>query len=228
MLNADMHSHLIPGIDDGAQTIEDSIQLIRELHQLGYKKLITTPHIMSDYYQNTQEIIFGGLEKVKEELKRQNIPVVLEAAAEYYLDFEFEAKVENKELMTFGNNYVLFELSFINPPEYLDRIVFKMRTAGYNPVLAHVERYPYWYNSPEQYIKMIDAGVLLQLNINSLAGQYSPQTQKIARKLIDQNMIDLLGTDCHNMNYVEILKSSLTDPHLHKVLVSGKLLNNTL
>jgi len=228
VLQADMHSHLIPGIDDGAKTIEDSLQLIKELHLLGYKKLITTPHIMSDHYKNTSEIILDGLKKMREALKNEGIPVELDAAAEYYLDFDFEAKIEGGELLTFGDNYVLVEVSFINPPQNLDQIIFKLQTSDYKPVLAHVERYPYWYNDEQVYQKLKDAGVLLQLNIASLTGYYSPQTKKVAERLIDNNMIDLLGTDCHNMNYIKILKDSLTEKHLHKVLASGRLLNNRL
>jgi len=224
-LNVDMHSHLIPGIDDGAPTVQASIELIQELHAMGYTKLITTPHIMSDFYKNTPEIINSGLENMRAELKERNIPVELDAAAEYYMDFDFEAKVDGKNLMTFGENYVLFEISFINEPEQIDNVVFKMRTSGYTPVLAHVERYPYWYSRPEQYEKLVDMGVLLQLNIGSLGGQYGPQAMKIGRQLIDNNMIDLLGTDCHNMQYVAALRSALTDPYLHKVIESGKLLN---
>ena len=225
VLRADMHSHLIPGIDDGAQTIENSILLIRELHKLGYKKLITTPHIMSDHYKNTPEIILSGLEKVKKALKEENIPMEMEAAAEYYFDFDFEQKVDKQDLLTFGDNYVLFELSMINEPDFLNRIVFKLKTTGYRPVLAHVERYPYWYDKKEQYEKLVDLGLLLQLNINSLAGQYSPRTRRVAQNLVDRNMIDFLGTDCHNMDYVTVLKKCLTDHHLHKALASGKLLN---
>jgi len=224
-LKADMHSHLIPGIDDGAETVEASIELIEALHELGYTKLITTPHIMSDYYKNDANIINEGLETMRAELIKRNIPVELDAAAEYYMDYEFESKIDGKKLMTFGDNYVLFEISFINEPEQLDSVVFKMRTSGYTPVIAHVERYPYWYADPTQYEKLVTMGVLLQLNISSLGGQYGPQTMKIGRQLIDNNMIDLLGTDCHNMNYIEILRSALTDPHLHKVINSGKLLN---
>lgn len=225
LLKVDMHSHLIPGIDDGAPSVEAAIELIEELHALGYTKLITTPHIMSDFYKNTPEIINAGLATMKAALKERNIPVELEAAAEYYMDFDFESKVDNKELLTFGDNYVLFEISFLNAPEQLDSVMFKMRTSGYTPVLAHVERYPYWYNQPEQYEKLVDMGVLLQLNISSLGGQYGPQALRIGHQLIDKNMIDLLGTDCHNMNYVNYLKSTLTDPYLHKVLESGKLIN---
>ena len=113
----------------------------------------------------------------------------------------------------------------INAPEQINDVVFKMRTGGYNPVLAHVERYPYWYNRPEQYENLVNMGVLLQLNIGSLGGQYGPQAMKIGRQLINNNMIDLLGTDCHNLNYVNSIKSTLTDHYLHKVIESGKLLN---
>jgi len=229
VLQADMHSHLIPGIDDGAQTIEDSLQLIKELNLLGYKKLITTPHIMSDRYKNTPQIILDGLNEVRKAVKNEGIPVELHAAAEYYFDFDFEAKIEGGDLLTFGNNYVLFEVSFINPPQNLDQIVFKLQTSGYKPVLAHVERYPYWYNDEQVYQKLKDAGVLLQLNITSLTGYYSPQTKKkFAERLIDNDMIDLLGTDCHNMHYIELLKSCLTKKYLHKALASGRLLNNRL
>jgi len=225
VIKADMHSHLIPGIDDGAATVDDAVELIEELHDMGYSKLITTPHIMSDYYKNTAEIINGGLEKMRNVLEEREIPVQLEAAAEYYMDYEFESKIDNKDLLTFGDNYVLFEISFLNAPDQLDHVVFKMRTYGYRPVLAHVERYPYWYNQPEQYEKLVDMGVLLQLNISSLGGQYGPHATRISRQLIDDNMIDLLGTDCHNMHYVGFLKSTLTDPYLYKVIESGKLLN---
>ena len=228
LLNTDMHSHLIPGIDDGAKTMEDSIELIQELQQMGYRKLITTPHIMSDQYPNNAEIILGGLEKVRKELVKQNIEIKLEAAAEYYYDYEFKELVEKKDLITFGDKFVLFELSYLNPPEQLEELVFKMRTSGYTPVLAHVERYPFWHNNYEQYDKLVHAGVKLQLNISSLHGQYGPAVKSVAQKLVDKNYIDLLGTDCHNMNYVQILKDTLTNPYLHKVMQSGKLINSAL
>lgn len=228
VLHTDIHSHLIPGIDDGAKTIEESLDMIRELHLLGYKKLITTPHIMSDYQKNTQEGILEGLQKLREAVKKEDIPIDLEAAAEYYADFELEAKIEQNDLLTFGDNYVLFELSFLNLPENLSKIIFKLHTSGYKPVIAHVERYAYWHNNFDAYRQLKDADVLFQLNISSLAGHYSPQIKKVAERLIDNDMIELLGTDCHSMNYIEFIKSSLTKKSLRKVLSSGKLINNKL
>ncbi len=227
-LVVDMHSHLIPGIDDGSKTIESSIELIRNLNKLGYKKLITTPHIMSDYFRNTPEIIHNGLTKLQLELDSLEIDVEIEAAAEYYLDFEFQKKLRNEKLLTFGANYVLFELSYYNPPQNLEEIIFELQTNGYKPILAHPERYSYWHNNIEIYSNLKDKGVFFQLNLNSLTGEYSPLSKKIAEKLIDMDYIEFLGTDTHNLRHIELLKNLFPNKHLNKLVGSGKLLNNTL
>ena len=228
ILHADVHSHFIPGIDDGAATLEDSIQLISEMKQLGYKKIITTPHIMSDYYKNTSTIILDGLAVVKDELKKQTIDIELEASAEYYLDEHFMELIKKDDLLVWGKDYILFELPFISEPPMLGEAIFEIQLAGYTPVLAHPERYTYWYNTYNKYEEMMDKGVLLQLNTNSLTGHYSPATKKIAERLIDDEMISFIGSDCHHMNHIGLLNHVLTDEYLHKVLDSGKLLNNTL
>jgi len=229
VLKCDVHSHFIPGIDDGAQTMEDSVALIREFYNLGYKKVITTPHILSDGYKNTPEIILGGLEKVRVALKNENIPIQIEAAAEYYIDYDFDRKLENEKLLTFGNKYLLFEVSYLNPPDNLDTIIFKLLTNGYKPVLAHPEQYNFWHNKFEKYEQLKEKGVLLQLNINSLTGYYSPMTKKVAEQLIEKNMIDLLGSDCHRMDHVNLIKEgAVYEKALHKLIESGRLLNNTL
>ena len=229
VLKTDLHSHFIPGIDDGAQTMEDSMRLIRFMKELGYKKVITTPHIMSDYYQNTPEIILGGLENVRAELAKNSIDIEIEAAAEYYLDFEFEEKLKNKNILTLSNNYVLVEISFLNPPDSFEGTLFNLNIAGYKPILAHPERYPFWHHDIEKYQRIKDLGALLQLNILSLTQYYSESVKKTAEKLVDLGMIDLLGTDMHNDKHVQAIKTrALYEPYLHKLLESGKLLNNRL
>lgn len=228
VLKCDVHSHFIPGIDDGSKSVEDSVQMISVFAELGYRKVITTPHVMSDFFRNTPETIKGGLPAVREALKANNIPVEMEAAAEYYIDFDFEEKINKRDLLTFGKNYVLVEISFINPPENLNDIFFKLQTSGYKPVLAHPERYNFWHNDFEKYEAIAEKGVLLQLNINSLTGHYSPGTKKVAERLIEQNMISLLGSDCHHTGHTELMKQALYEPALHKLLASGKLLNATL
>jgi len=229
VLKTDLHSHFIPGIDDGAKTLEDSMRLIRGMKELGYKKVITTPHIMSDYYKNTPEIILGGLEKVREELKRNNISIEIEAAAEYYLDYEFDEKLKSRNILTLSNNYVLIEISFLNPPDNLEATIFNLNIAGYKPILAHPERYPFWHGDFERYQRLKDLGALLQLNILSLTHYYSEGVQKTAEKLVDLGLIDLLGSDLHHDKHLETIRTrALYEPYLHKLLESGKLLNNTL
>lgn len=228
VLGADVHSHFIPGIDDGAKTIEDSVQMITEMYNMGYKKVITTPHIMSDYYRNTPEIILNGLEKVKAALHKNNIPIEVEAASEYYIDFDFERKLKEEKLLTFGNKYLLFEISYMNPPDNLYHVIFEMQLLGYKPVLAHPERYNFWHKDFEKYESFIDKGVLLQMNINSLTGYYSESTKKIAEQMIDKNMISFVGTDCHHLGHIDLMKNVVYEKHLLKLIESGTLLNKSL
>ncbi|HET6225707.1 MAG TPA: CpsB/CapC family capsule biosynthesis tyrosine phosphatase [Bacteroidia bacterium] len=228
ILGTDIHSHFIPGIDDGSKTIEESVEMLTEMYNLGYKKIITTPHIMGDFYRNTPEIILSGLEKVKAALKAANIPLEMEGSAEYYLDFDLERKLDNGELLPFGDNYILFEISYMNAPENLIHFIFKLQTMGYKPILAHPERYNFWHNNFEKYEDLADKGVKLQLNINSLTGYYSLGTKKIAELMIEKNLISFIGTDCHHMGHINLIKNVVKEPYLKKLIESGKLLNNTL
>lgn len=228
VLKADMHSHFIPGIDDGAQDLEQSIEMIKAFAELGYTKVVTTPHVMADGYKNTPEIILGGLEKVRAEIRRQGIAMEIDAAAEYYLDHELEQKVMRGDVLTFGNRHLLFELPFIGEPAVLPGVVFGMQTQGYRPVLAHPERYTFWHADWSKYERLKERGVLFQLNTVALCGAYGPSTKKIAERLIDAGFIDLLGSDCHAMGHVEAIKATLKEPYLHKLIASGKLLNATL
>ncbi len=223
----DIHSHLIPGIDDGVQTMEESIEMIRALSALGFKKLITTPHIMSDYFRNTPEIILEGLAKVRAEIKKQGIPVELDAAAEYYLDEQFIDKIREEKLLTFGKNYVLFEVSYINPPDTLSSILFELNIRGYIPVLAHPERYPFWYSKFEEYYRIKEAGALLQLNTNSLVGYYGGPAKKIAERMIDENLIDFIGSDLHGQRHLDALQKVVSEKYIAKLLNQG-VRNTTL
>lgn len=227
VVGVDMHSHLIPGIDDGAKTIEDSMTLIKELSGMGFRKLYTTPHIMSDYFRNTPEIIHHGLETVREAIKAEGIPVEIDAAAEYYIDDGFVKKLENEKLLTIGANYLLFEISYINCPDNIDDIIFRMQVQGYKPILAHPERYPFWHNNFDQYRVFRDQGVLLQLNLNSLSGYYGHDAKRIGEKLVENDLVDMVGTDCHHMKHIDGLKRGLKEKSLRKLLESN-LLNKHL
>lgn len=228
ILGADMHSHLIPNIDDGAKSLEESVQLIRSLVDMGYKKLYTTPHIMGDFYRNTPEIIREGLEKVRVAVKNAGIPVELAAAAEYYFDEDFLRKLRTEQLLTYGDNYLLFEFSYLNPPENIKDTVFLMQTAGYKPVLAHPERYVYWMNNLEIFSDLVEHGVLLQLNINSASGYYGREAFKIAQHLIENNLYSFAGSDVHHTRHTAAMQQALQSDLLKQLVASGKLLNHTL
>lgn len=226
-LHTDMHSHLIPGIDDGAKEIEDSIELIRNLHDLGFRKLFTTPHVMSDYFKNNPENIGAGLATVREAIAKEGIDMEIHAAAEYYLDDGFVKKMETEPLLTISGNHLLFEISYINCPDNVEQVIFRLQVLGYTPILAHPERYPFWYGDFEKYQKLKDMGALFQLNINSIGGYYGPDAKRAADHLISKGMVDLLGTDCHHLRHIEGLHKTLQASSLRK-LMEANLLNSKL
>ena len=225
VLGCDVHSHFIPGIDDGAQNLEQSIELLTAMRELGYRKVITTPHSMADGYRNSPEIILGGLEKLRAEVRRAGLDIEVDAAAEYYLDHALEEQVNKGTVLTFGDKLLLFELPFIGEPAMLRQVVFQMQTQGYRPVLAHPERYSFWYNDFDRFADLKDRGVLFQLNLVALSGAYGPQAKQLAERMVDAGYYELLGSDCHNMNHVQAIHNTLTRPHLHTLIGSGKLLN---
>jgi protein-tyrosine phosphatase len=209
ILRCDVHSHLIPGIDDGSPDMETSIRLIRGLIGLGYQKIITTPHINVDIFPNTPAIIRSGQIVVTEELRRLGIDVEFRAAAEYLMDERFSRLLAAGEpLLTLKDNLVLVELSFAVPAINLREILFDMQLKGYQPVLAHPERYLYFGANKKWYDQLRDAGCFLQLNLLSFAGHYGPESRQLAEYLIKKQYVDFLGSDMHNENHLEVLRSS--------------------
>jgi protein-tyrosine phosphatase len=227
-LYCDMHSHLIPGIDDGAPNLDASIKLIEGLMGLGYKKIITTPHIMWDMYKNTSEIIQSGWEKVNEELARKKIAVEFYAAAEYFMDDHFaKLLADDAPLLTIKDNLVLVEFSFVKAPIDFKEMLFSMQIKGYQPILAHPERYLYFGANKEWYEQIKDTGCLFQLNLLSLSGFYGKAPVELAQFLIKQKYVNLLGTDLHNPRHIEALGSSSMDV-VKRLLDTGMILNPQL
>lgn len=223
-----MHSHFIPGIDDGAATIDDSIAMVRAMGELGYQKVITTPHVMTDTYRNSPATILPGLEKVREAVKGENIQVMVEASAEYYIDSDLEEKINTKQVLPFSDNYILFEMPFVSEPPNLGHVIFNLQLGAYKPIMAHVERYPFWHAQFNKIIDLKDKGVYIQLNISSLTGYYSPAVKKVAERMIEEKMVDFLGSDCHHMGHIELLKQACYLPYLEKALNTCPLLNPKL
>lgn len=227
-ITTDLHSHLIPGIDDGSKSMEDSIEMIESFVRQGYTKLITTPHIMSHRYPNSRKIIEEGLAALKTELESRNINVEIEAASEYYLDETVMSLVEARDIMTFGDNYMLFEMSYVQPLHYLEEMVFEIEVAGYRPVLAHPERYIYMHDDFSKYERLKEIGLLLQVNIPSLGGFYSKPVQMAAKKIADAGMIDFIGSDAHKIRHLDALEKVRAEKEYAKIFEKNTILNNTL
>lgn len=222
----DMHSHLIPGIDDGVKSNEQSLVTIRKMMDAGYEKFVTTPHIMSDTYPNTPEVIRQGLSSLNDFLGSENVGVEVTAAAEYYLDeFTMKAISGEEELLTFGDKYLLFETNYLSEPYVLKEFIFIATSKGYRPVMAHPERYQYM--SLEKAQDLVDRGVFLQMNLLSLSGFYMKPVQKLAGKLIDSKLISFIGTDCHNEMQAHELQKAIRTTAFKKA-IDLPLLNSSL
>jgi protein-tyrosine phosphatase len=205
----DIHSHLLPAIDDGATSIEDTHALITSLQEIGFKKFITTPHIMGEVWTNTKS---GIQEKHKETLTELSIVGIekkLSVAAEYMMDGEFQALYLQKDLLTIKDNFILVEMSYLCPPISLYDILFDLQVAGYIPILAHPERYNFFHNSLNEYRKLKAAGCFFQLNMLSTTGYYGEKVAKAAELLLLNGLIDYVGSDVHHSRHLEYLKKKI-------------------
>jgi tyrosine-protein phosphatase YwqE len=227
-VTTDIHSHLLPGLDDGVSTFEQAEEIVLHFKRLGYTKIITSPHVISDSYRNTSEGIQAKLSELKTYLEDKQIDITVEAAAEYYLDEQLYAMIEgNQPLLTFGKKYLLFETNFLTEPFNLKEFIFLATTKGYKPVLAHPERYIYMQNNLPKLEDLQDRGVLFQVNISSITGYYSKEAQATAHKLIDRGWVQLLGSDCHSLQHIKLLEEARRLKYFQKAL-SLPLLNNSL
>lgn len=203
----DIHSHLLPGIDDGSPDIETSLFLIEELQNIGFKKLITTPHIRMEVYANTPSIIQEKLVLVEEAIRQKGLQVEIKASAEYYIDDNFTELLQQENIIPFPQpKYILAEYPMIAPLMNYEQRIFEMTKRGYIPIIAHPERYRYWHTTPEFFHRIKDLGGLLQLNILAIEGYYGPDIKNCAKYLLKNNLYDLIGTDLHHERHLGRLK----------------------
>lgn len=225
-IGVDIHSHLIPGVDDGAKNLKDSIVLVKGLKELGFKKIITTPHVCQDYYPNTSDRLLAGLDTLRNGLKEAGVEIEIECAAEYYMDEVFEQLLEDKKLLTFGGNHVLVEMSFFQEANKLEEYLFQMQIAEYQPILAHPERYTYYLKNFERFQNLKDRGCKLQLNLLSLTGYYGKEVKDLAVKLLDNNLYDFVGTDTHNLGHIEKLNTLVLVNNKKAIQIQKTFLNH--
>ena len=215
----DIHSHLLPGLDDGSPDVATSVELIRSLTEAGINKFICTPHIISDMYRNTPETILPALEVLQSACREHQLDVAISAAAEYMLDDYFMELLRNRApLLTLTKNFVLTELSYATAPDNIEKIAFELNINGYLPLMAHPERYFYYHKNYGAYHRMKELGFMLQVNLLSIAGYYGKAAAKAARYIVENDLADFIGTDLHHFNHLKALTDTRSREIFQKVL----------
>lgn len=228
ILETDLHSHLIPGVDDGSQSIAESIELIKALKGFGYKKLITTPHVFYNSFPEGISILQDKLIELKNVVKENNIDIQLELGCELMLDDDVRDRIKNKEIITFSDNYLLFEIPMNAEIYGLENWLFDLQLEGYNLIIAHPERYSFLFKNKTKIDSLRNRGILFQLNMMSLSEYYGKDVQQSAQWMVDNHLIDLVGSDCHGIRHIEAIKNTLRNPYLKRLIDSGNLKNNLL
>lgn len=210
-LGVDIHSHLLPGIDDGSPDVEQSVALITKLNKLGFTDFICTPHIFKELYPNTCDTINSALKPVQKALEKANLNVKIGAAAEYMIDESFEL-VDN--LMCLPNKYILIEMSYLNESPNIEKVIFDLQIKGYRVILAHPERYNFYHRDQSRLHRFKDMGVLLQLNLLSVTGYYGKEVKKTADYLLEKKLYNFAGSDLHHDKHLEALAKAIESGYL--------------
>ncbi len=223
----DMHNHLLPGIDDGSPDTETSVELMEGLLELGYKGFLCTPHVISSVYSNTPATIEPAYQQFRlaAELKGHHIPITF--SAEYMSDYDLEKRIATEEIIPFPNNHILIEMSYAVESPNLREVIFQLQVKGLRPILAHPERYGFWFGNLNKFNELVDLGVELQMNMLSITGYYGEGVKKVAEKLLSQQLYTWLGTDLHNHRHLEALQNLAGDSRIISKLEKIKNLRNS-
>ena len=210
----DIHSHVLPGIDDGAKNIKESVELIEKMNEIGFAKIIATPHTYPGLYENNKESILSSYNSIKNKL---DDCINIDFASEYLICLEFREKARNRDILKLKDEYVLIEMSYQSPPINLYETIFEINTLGYKPILAHPERYSFLFNDFRQFSKLKKFGLKFQLNLLSVVGYYGEDIVRASEKLLKNGMIDYVGSDIHNINHFNALSRNLQIKNIDKL-----------
>lgn len=224
----DIHSHILPGIDDGSPNIEKSIELVRSMQEWGIKRIITTPHVTEETFENTPETIQNAYDELMLALKENDIEMDICFSAEYRMDENFIKQLENNQIIPLPHNHILIENSFIQAFWDLKNMIFQLGVKGYSPILAHPERYAYYFNEKSIYNELHDMGCLFQVNLLSLAGYYGKGPKEIGTWLVNKGYVDFIGTDLHHANHAEAITAFIGSKDYKKIASKLEIKNNIL
>ncbi|HEV7346848.1 tyrosine-protein phosphatase [Telluribacter sp.] len=227
LLGSDLHIHVLPGIDDGAATLNDSLALIDLHYKAGIRRIVATPHIRSDFFPNTTNTIREAWQAIQPVVESRWPDLHLTYAAEYYADDYLITLLEADDLLPLFDRYLLVETSMRSEQPFFMEILRALVSKGWKPVLAHPERYRPWHRHPERYTELYEMNVIFQVNLLSLGGLYGAAEQDMAERLIQQGWVGALGTDLHQAAQYRYIHRAVQNPNF-QLLGSLPLLNHTL
>jgi len=219
----DIHSHILPGIDDGPKDLAESLELISKIKKMGFSKIIGTPHTYSGLYNNTNRSIANSFNEIKANLKTE---IEITYASEYMLDEIIFQKAKEKKLLCLKDKYVLVEMSYISPPYNLYEILYEIKINGYKPILAHPERYLFYRNNFKNFFKLKKIGCYFQSNLLSATNYYGREVSSILDRLLMEKLIDFAGSDIHNIKHIESFDKKLVIKNVK--LMKGVMEKNNL
>lgn len=227
--STDIHCHLIPGVDDGSQDAKLSADMIERMQQWGIERIIASPHVTKDTFENTRQNLDKAMQTLQEELDARGNNIKLSHHAEYRLD-DFSLAQIAEDPMTLPNDYIMIENPFVSEAWFIDKEIFNLQVKGLIPILAHPERYSYYFNNHGRYKTLHDGGAKFQINLLSLAEAYGKEQREVAEYLISKGMVEFIGTDIHNMRHIEIIDAYLKTKKAreHFKSLEGKLLNDKI
>ena len=209
----DTHSHILPGLDDGTEDLEQALSAARIAVQDGIERVICTPHWISGIFENTRSIVMAAIESFEQHLQEHNIPLVLYPGAELRVNLEIPAKIARGALLTLNESaYALIELPAEIIPPRIEDFFYNLQVQGLTPVIAHPERNPGVARDPGRLYGWIESGVLAQLTAGSLLGKFGGTIRKFCLLLLEHGMVHLIATDCHGqMNRAPRLSKALRE-----------------
>ena len=228
-VHTDIHCHLVPGIDDGQKEAESAADLVAREYNWGIRRIITTPHVTQDTFENTPETISDAFAKLRSAVEERGTDIELLHSAEYRIDGFFQEQLEAGNVNPMPNRYLLVENSFIQEAWHLDELLFDLKIRGFRPILAHPERYSYYFSKRQRYEQLHNAGTLFQVNLLSLAGHYGKEVKHMAEFLVENNMVDFVGTDMHNHTHCDAIEAYMAtkDYRRHAAALAPRVLNDT-
>ncbi len=227
-LNADTHSHLLPGVDDGVKDFETALSCINEMKRNGINKIYVTPHFQTHRFKNDEDDIKRRFDELRKQINEQIPDIELQLAGEYLIDSGFEERLQSKQLLTINDKYLLVEFSFNQSMLGMEELFFEMQMKGYEVILAHPERYLYLNKDSKLIHNLKEQGVYFQSNIMSFGGFYGSESMKRAYQYVDNGWIDFLGTDIHGRKYRDALADVCQKSKFQKLLKKKTFLNNQL